>query len=258
MYQTPLQPTTPSSATAQATSGAMKREPGHMFQMSFYSRYFDINTEDFFAKIRLALNPFNHVSVVHSESDDDATELYGFLWINATLVFLMFVSSTGSNLLALWLHSDDTDARYEYNFKLLTLSISLFYGYTALIPAGFYALTSYGLEFKERILLTRMISIYSYANVLWIPTTVANIILAVFVSKKNHYTVLTVLQWLFVAASGVLSGLSIIWKVRPIIQKNLAEGNEADSKKAKFLILGMILVHGVFAVVIKVSFFGIS
>ncbi|WPK27743.1 hypothetical protein PUMCH_005141 [Australozyma saopauloensis] len=229
-----------------------------MFQVGFYSRYFDINTEEFLGKIVLALNPLNHSSAMAAQDEHAETELYGFLWINATLVFLMFVSSTGSNLLALWLHSDETDARYEYNFKLLTLSITLFYGYTALVPAAFYALTAYYVELKERLSMTRLISIYSYANVLWIPSTVANIVLAVFVSRKTHQTVLTVLQWLFVAASAVLSGLSIVWKVRPIIQENLANGNEEQAKKAKVLVGVLIAVHFIFAVVIKVCFFGIA
>lgn len=224
--------------------------------MAFYSQYFDISTLEFLDKIKLALNPLNHASVSPSENDE-ATELYGFMWINATLVFLMFASSTGSNLLALWLYSDDADKRYEYNFKLFTLSISLFYGYSALVPAFIYALASYSMEFKERLSLTRMISIYSYSEVLWFPSTVANIIIAVFVSKKSHPTVLNVLQWVFVAGSGILSGLSIVWKIRPVIQKDLADGNEADSKKAKILVLVMILLHASFTVAIKFLFFGI-
>lgn len=231
----------------------MKTPAAHMFQLAFYSRYFDINTEDFLANIQLALNPFNPAK----SQPTDATDLYGFLWINATLVLLMFVSSTGANLLALWLHSDDTDVRYEYNFRVLTLSIALFYGYTALVPALFCAFLSYLMEFKERVPLTLMMSIYSYANVLWVPTTVANVFLAVLVSRKSHRAVLSLLQWLFVVVSGVLSGLSIVLKLRPTVLQNVADGNEHEAKRAKFLILGLIMAHGLFSVVIKSAFFDI-
>lgn len=223
--------------------------------MSFYSSYFDINTEEFFQNARQALNPFDNSVAVDAE---DTTELYGFVWINATLIFLMFVSSTGSNLLALWLHSDDQNARYEYNFKLLISSITLFYGYTALAPSAFLAVKLYWMESKERLSLSALISIYSYANVFWIPTTVGNIVLAVFISTKKHPTLLSVLQWIFVAVSYLFSGSSIIWKLRPIIQRRLAEGNDQDSRKAKILVVAMALVHAAFAVMIRTCFFGIS
>lgn len=225
-----------------------------MFQISFYSQYFDINTEDFFAKIRLALNPFDHSSALQTD-DDQATELYGFIWINATLVFLMFVSSTGSNLLALWLHSDDTDAPYEYNFKLLTSSIIYFYGYSILAPLAFWGLSKYVANFEKPVSLTRLISVYSYSSVFWIPTTVANIILAVFISKKTHKTLLAALQWALVALSGVLSGLSIAWKVRPIVQDNMARENVDDAKKTKAMVLFFMALHLVFSALIYVIFF---
>lgn len=250
MSQAPLDPTTPLNETRQTS----KSTSSHMFQISFYSQYFDINTEDFFVKIRQALNPFDHSSALHTD-EDQATELYGFLWINATLVFLMFVSSTGSNLLALWLHSDDTDAPYEYNFKLLTSSIFYFYGYSVLAPLAFWGFSTYVAKFDKPLSLTRLISVYSYSSVFWIPTTVANIILAVFISKKTHKLLLVILQLILVGLSGIFSGLSIAWKVRPIVQDNMARDNEEDAKKTKAMILTLMALHTGFSVLIYVIFF---
>lgn len=230
--------------------------------MSFYSQFFDINTEEFLGKIILALNPFNNASVVATQSEEGPTELYGFIWINATLVFLMFVSATGSNLIAQWLHASDTTEKYEYNFQLLTLSISIFYGYTVLVPALLFVVTTWFLHFTQRLSLTRLISIYSYANVLWIPTTAANVILAVFVSKATHHVILNVAQWALVGVSALLSGLSIILKVRPIIIQNslAATGTEEGPKQQnhQILLLALVVAHLAFAVVIKFLFFGIA
>lgn len=233
-----------------------------MFQINFYRRFFDVNTDDFFGKIKQALNPINNASVVASQDDEDDTELYGFIWITATLIFLMFVSSTGSNILSEWLHSGVDDAKYEYNFELLTLLLSLFYGYTVVAPAVLFAVTTWGMAFKERLSLTRLISIYGYANVLWFPITAANFVLVVFVSNKKHHAVLNILQWVIVLVSGAVTGLSIVVKVRPIILKNamdLAEGNETEGEKRhRVLVFAVLAAHVLFTVLVKISFFGIK
>lgn len=235
---------------------------GHFLQVSFYRQYFDLNTEEFFGKIQQALNPFNSASVVATQGDDDPTELYGFVWITATLIFLMFVSSTGSNILSYWLHSGKDDTKYEYNFDLLSISISLFYGYTVAVPALIYVLTSWVVKFPERLSLTRLVSIYSYANVLWFPITGANFVLVVFVSSKNHHKLLNLLQWAIVAVSGAVTGLSIVLKVRPIFLKNalaLDPENSGDGiKKYQVMLFSLVAVHVAFTVLVKVLFFGID
>lgn len=230
--------------------------------MGFYRQFFDINTDEFFGKIRLALNPFNNASVVASQDEDDTTELYGFIWITATLIFLLFVSSTGSNLLSHWLHSGDDDAKYEYSFDLLTKSMVLLYGYTVVVPALLYVVTTWVMKFQERLSLTRLVSIYSYANVLWFPITAANFVLVVVVSNKNHHGLLNLLQWVIVALSGAVTGLSIVLKVRPILVKNAraldAEGSSEGAKQYHILAVSLVLAHAVFTVLVKVLFFGIS
>ncbi|KAM9933264.1 hypothetical protein OXX80_007117 [Metschnikowia pulcherrima] len=233
-----------------------KRSSGGFHTVGFYSRFFDINTEDFVGKIVLALNPFNHASVVNSQSEEGPTELYGFIWINATLVYLMFVSATGSNLLAEWLHASESAEKYAYNFQLLTLSISLFYGYTIAVPALLYVITTWFLHYPQRLSLTRLVSIYSYANVLWIPTTAANVVLAVFVSNAKHHMILNTAQWALVAVSGLLSGLSIVLKVRPILIRNATE--TGAERQNKLLLAGLVVAHMGFAVAIKFAFFGIA
>lgn len=230
--------------------------------VAYYRQFFDLNTEDFFGKIILAMNPFNNASVVAGQDDDDPTELYGFIWITATLIFLMFVSSTGSNILAHWLHSGKDDARYEYLFDLLTISMSLFYGYTVVVPVALYVITTWVMKFPERLSLTRLLSIYSYANVLWIPITVANFVLVVLISNAKHHKLLNLLQWIIVALSGAVTGLSIMLKVRPILLKNSmamdADGSTDGGQKARLLVFAVAGAQVVFTVLVKVLFFGIS
>lgn len=253
--QTPLQPDVVKPQVPEAASS--------MFQVRFYSGYFDINTEEFFAKIRLALDPFQKASVLASQNEDETTELYGAIWVTATLIFLVFVSSTGANIVSHWLYlGDENGGKYEYDFDRLTVSMSLFYGYIALVPLALYAVTTWWLKFADRLSLTRLVSIYGYANVLWVPLTVINFVLVVFVSSKNHKVLLNVFEWVSVLLSGVVTGLSIILKVKPVILKNsldLAEGNvEQGTKNHHVLVLALCVVHLVFTILVKISFFGIN
>lgn len=242
-------------------------EPGktHMFQINFYRTYFDLNTEDFFIKIKNALNPLNRASslVETEDSDDDATELYGFIWITGTLIFLMFVSSTGSNMLSHWLHStDDKKGKYEYNFDLLTISISLFYGYNLLVPFALYAATSWLLKFPHRLSLTKLISIYGYTNILWVPITVINFLIVLLINNDSHHTILNILEWIIVILSGSITGLSNLSKISPVLQKNALLVHENDPDQSKKLHLSLMILlgiaHLIFTIIVKISFFGIS
>lgn len=249
----PIEPIQPAQEPVQAP-----KRSGHMFQVGFYSRFFDVNTDEFFGKILLALNPFNNASVV-SDKSDASPELYGFIWINATIVFLMFVSATGSNLLSQFFHAGKDQTEYHYSFELLTFSIMLFYGYTVLVPLFLYVVTAWVMYFKEKLLLTLLISIYSYTNVLWFPIAAINVVLVVFISNKKHHLVLNVLQWVLVAVTGAVSGLSIVLKVRPILLKNsMAAGDtEVARKQYRLLLFTLVAAHAGFVVLVKLLFFGV-
>lgn len=234
----------------------------HMFQINFYRKFFELDTNTFFEKIKRALNPINKsTSVSEDENDDEVTELYGFIWITGTLIFLMFVSSTGANILSEWLHSDER--KYEYSFELLTLSISLFYGYNVLVPLILYLVTTWVLKFPHRLSLTKMISVYGYTNILWFPITGINFLIAVFVSSKNHHFVWNFLEWVIVLTSGVVTGCSNLIKLSPIIKKNslnLTQESTLDTNSNIYTTTMALLAvaHLIFTVLIKISFFGIS
>ena len=233
-----------------------------MFQLHFYRRFFDLDTETFFRKIQQALNPFNGAQAVDDDLYASDSELYGFIWITGTLIFLVFVSSTGSNLLAEWLHPTKKSQKYEYSFDLLTLSISLFYGYNVVVPALFWGFTTWFLKFPQPTSLIRVISIYGYTNILWVPITVLNLLIVLIVNNKKHHLLLNLLEWLVVLFSGLVTGLSNITKLRPIVQKNcllLHEGDaDASTKQAWAIIAGLAVAHAGFVLLVKISFFGIT
>ncbi|ODV70411.1 hypothetical protein HYPBUDRAFT_151751 [Hyphopichia burtonii NRRL Y-1933] len=233
----------------------------HMFQISFYRKFFDLDSEQFFTKIQMALNPLSNSFSPTNSDNDESTELYGFIWITGTLIFLMFVSATGSNLLSGWLHSGK-EAKYNYSFELLTQSITLFYGYNLLVPVLLFAFTTWILKFPERLSLTKVISIYGYTNVLWFPITIVNFLIVLFISNEKHHLILNMLEWVIVVLSGAITGLSNISKISPIVKKNtllLAEGNTEQSNRQHItVLLALGVTHLLFTVLVKITFFGIK
>ncbi|KAK6455530.1 uncharacterized protein RJT20DRAFT_128794 [Scheffersomyces xylosifermentans] len=235
----------------------------HMFQINFYRAYFNLDSDTFFRKIQRALNPLNSSFSATADDDENVTELYGFFWITGTLIFLMFVSSTGSNILSQWLHSDAEDGeKYEYSFELLTKSISLFYGYNLVVPVLLFLITSFVFKFPQKISLTTVISIYGYTNILWFPITIVNFLIVIFISNQKHHLMLNILEWIIVLVSGAVTGLSNLTKLSPIIHKNcllLNDGNASVANKQYLtLIGGLALAHLLFTILVKVSFFGIK
>lgn len=234
-----------------------------MFQINFYRKFFDLDSEQLFQKIQHALNPLDKSTSPASINDDDEDiELYGFIWITGSLIFLMFVSSTGANILSNWLHPNQTKSKYEYDFDLLTNSITLFYGYNLLVPFLLFAYTSWILRFPHRLSLTKVISIYGYTNVLWFPITLINVVIVIFVSNEKHHKVLNLLEWLVVALTGAVTGLSNIIKISPIVHKNallLAEGSSEKAQKHHVtVLLALAGIHIEFVVAVKLIFFGIK
>lgn len=170
----------------------------------------------------------------------------------------MFVSSTGAELVSHWLYGDATK-KYQYSFDLLTRAIFLFYIYATAVPVLLYAITTYVLKYAEAFVLTKVMSVYGYSNILWVPVMIANFLLLVFVNNKSHHLLLNLLGWLVVGAGGVVTGLSIIFKIGPVAKKNSLLLANGDEKKARSLqssvILSMIVAHVSFVVLVKTLLF---
>lgn len=233
-----------------------------MFQIAFYRKYFQLDTSTFVAKVQDALRFFKAVDILEGAANDTDNELYGFIWITGTLIILMFISSTGSNLLSAWLHGKTGDDKYRFTFDLLTLSASLFYGYNFLCPLILYLSTTYILKFPQRLSLTQLISIYGYTNVLWFPITLVNFLIVLTVDNSKHHVVLNVIEWFFVLVSGAVTGASNLLKTTLVIKKNcfiLAENSTAvNASNLHFRIMVVLAVaHFIFTLLVKISFFGI-
>ncbi|CCH41252.1 putative membrane protein [Wickerhamomyces ciferrii] len=224
---------------------------GGVFSINHYRRYFNINTNDFFGNV---INSINVISIGEKSNEDDNEneiigDLYGPIWVTATVIFCLFFSNTSSNLIKSWLIGGDE--HYQYNFGLLTGAISLLYGYTVLIPFIFYIVSVWYFKLENFFSLSKIISIYGYANSVWIPSAILGILRGLLV---NHQFLSGILKWIVVLIGGLISGVSIGLKVFPILKNSTSSiGND----KLIFGLLGVLgIAHLGFIIAIKVLFFG--
>ncbi|CAI5757107.1 unnamed protein product [Candida verbasci] len=240
----------PNSSTT--NSKPQNNAQSHIFHISFYRQFFDLNSDDFFVKIKNSLNPLARIDF---NEEQNVNELYGFVWITGTLIFLMFVSSTSSHLINEWLNGDK-DKKFDYDFNLLNRSILLFYGYNVIVPILYNLITNWVYKFPENVSLIQVISIYGYTNVLWIPVTVINLII---ISVNDSFSfMVNLIKWGIVLFGGFFTGLSNINKLMPVVTKNCLLLQDQNKRMLYSVIGFLILAHLIFTVLIKISFFGLN
>ena len=97
----------PPPATA-ASGGSSKR---YLWSLAFYAQFFDVDTSSVLQRCWAALYPrANFLDVLEGNPD-----LYGPFWIATTVVFILFVSGTISQYLAM-----TGNGPFLYDFKLLS------------------------------------------------------------------------------------------------------------------------------------------
>lgn len=224
---------------------------GGVFCLNHYRRYFNLNTSDFFANV----NPTGvfvrcvRSSDGHGSKADEIGDMYGPIWVTASVIFILFFSNTCSGLLVSWLIGGDSS--YKYNFDLLTGAITLLYGYTFVIPTIWYLITVWYLKLGGLFSLSKLISVYGYANAAWIPAAILSIARGFLV---NHRLLSNTLKWISVLLGGVVSGAGILLTVYPVTRDGCLAAN--NGKLAVLLTAALLAAHLGLIIAVKVSFFG--
>lgn len=255
----PVAAASPVTAPPPSSQPAKDYGRSHVFSINFYRRYFDLDLEIFFDKIYKTLFPFTWRE---SDAANECPELYGFIWITGTLVFLMFVSATGSNIIGHWLHGGEETPAYNYNFDLIFKLMAIFYGYNALVPFLLVIWTRLVTKFPEPLSLVHIMLVYGYTNILWVPITIINFLFVVLISYEKHHLLLNILEWVIVAILGAVTGFSNLRKVAPQVKANCVMIHTGDALAARKLYVPIMvalgLAHVGFTVLVKWSYFGIN
>ena len=166
-------------------------------------------------------------------------DLYGPFWIATTVVFILFITGTISQYLAL-----NKEEHFAYNFTLLSGAAGLVYGYTLFIPVILWALLKwYGASSSannsgsgEGISLIECWALYGYGNILWIPVALIS------------WSPIAVLNWVFVGVGLVVSAGFLVRNLWPVV-------SVVERRTSRGIVVAVVLAHVGLAVAIKTLFF---
>lgn len=146
----------------------------HMFyKISFYRKYFNVDTVDVGERIWRSLVPIKNFFEVAGENPD----LYGTFWITTTLLFALAISSNFSNYISYWMAGRENE--WGYNFMKVTVGAAVLYTYVGLSSIAVWLTQKYW--FKHSLSLVSCLSIYGYSLSSYVVGTVNNILIVLFI-----------------------------------------------------------------------------
>ncbi|KAL5497754.1 hypothetical protein ACEPAH_2685 [Sanghuangporus vaninii] len=197
----------------------------------YYQRYFDVDTKTVLQRCWITLIPTsapNYVANYLSPSPD----LYGPFWTLTTVIFALFVFSSLAASIASYL--SHPSAKYDYNFQLLSIAVSLVYAYGLGFPALLWGVLRY-MGVTEWSLI-EAVAVWGYGQFVWIPVAALCVI------------PVPILRWVLVGVACGLSGYFLLSNVYPILAT-------ADSKAPRAFVIVIVLLHLALALTFKVLFF---
>lgn len=144
--------------------------PLSLLSPAFYRACFDVEETDVLSRVRGALWPFRpqHTFL---ELIAQKPDLYGPVWLSASLVFMIAV---GFNM-ASWLNFRASVAvtPWEYDFKALTKALLYVFGFSFGAPAAVWMGMAYSLPKTVCLGLVSLTCIYGYSISPFIPAAVS-------------------------------------------------------------------------------------
>lgn len=136
---------------------------------AFYKSLFNIDTADVVARLRLALYPFGTTQFLSVAGPNP--DMYGPLWVCATLVFVIGASSN----LASWVRfkPDDLQSLWEYDFTKVTAAMFTVFGWALGAPLVLWGLLQYVGVVSPALQLVTLLCVYGYSVAVFIPAAVS-------------------------------------------------------------------------------------
>ncbi|KAG4084708.1 Yip1-domain-containing protein [Neocallimastix lanati (nom. inval.)] len=200
-----------------------------IWNIEYYSKYFNVDTKDVIERIICTIFPkesfFNKV--------DANPDLYGPVWISTTVILTLFVTSCIANSLVTFLKDKKGDAKYNYDFSLLSFASVTVYTYIGVIPLVIWFLCKY---FSISLGLIDLYCLYGYGLSLWIPAAVFAIL---------PYSLL---HTIFVLIPGIISGYYLYYNIYPYTK-------HCENKLASVVIFATIFTSLIILILIFKFFF---
>lgn len=121
-----------------------------------YSGYFDVNSQTVLQRVKKTLWPFDRSKFFENKAD-----LYGAVWVPATLIFLLSLCGSVSARLT-------ADEGYSFNPSVLITISTLVYFFILVVPA----VLSFFLLPIEEVSFIELLSLYGYSYFIFCPAAI--------------------------------------------------------------------------------------
>jgi len=189
-----------SSLPLPATANNTKTEQLHIWQIEYYQKYFQIDTQQVFQRLIGSITPRPNRSYFDSTIRHNP-DLYGPFWVCVT--FIVTVAISGN--IVTYFHVPNAD--FQIDFSKITLSAILIYLYWWLMPTFIYFFFRWHLKRIEYTFI-ELLCIYGYSLTIFIPVSILWMIS------------ITWLQWLLTIIASLISGSVLIVTFWPTINSN--------------------------------------
>ncbi|CAF2354625.1 unnamed protein product [Rotaria sp. Silwood2] len=220
-----------SSLPLPITTNNIKNEQLHIWQIEYYQKYFQIDTQQVLERLLASITPQPNKSYFNSTIRHNP-DLYGPFWVCIT--FIVTVAISGNIVTYFQL----PDAEFQIDFSKITLSAIFIYLYWWLMPTFIYCFFRYYLKRNDYTFL-ELLCIYGYSLTIFIPVSILWIIQ------------ITWLQWLLTIIGSLISGSVLIVTFWPTV-------NNGHQRFNALSMLVILFVHLLMAICIMLVFFHIS
>ncbi|CAF1217100.1 unnamed protein product [Adineta steineri] len=214
-----------------ATVNNTKNEQLNIWQIEYYQKYFQIDTQQILERLVASVTPQPNKSYFNSTIRQNP-DLYGPFWVCITFIVTVAI---GGNILT-YFRTPDTE--FQIDFSKITLSAILICFYWWLMPTCIYFFFRWHLQRIEYIFI-ELLCIYGYSLTIFIPVSILWMI------------PITWLQWLLTILSSLISGSVLIVAFWPTINSDPKRFNAIS-------MLFILFAHLVMAISIMLVFFHIS
>ncbi|CAF1402777.1 unnamed protein product [Adineta steineri] len=214
-----------------ATANEEKSEQLHVWQIEYYQKYFQIDTQQVLERLVGSVTPRPNKSYFESTIRQNP-DLYGPFWVCVTFILTVAISGNIVNYFHL------PDVEFQIDFSRITLSAILVCLYWWLMPTFIYFFFRWHLNRIEYTFL-ELLCIYGYSLTIFIPVSILWII------------PINWLQWTLTLIASLISGSVLVVTFWPTI-------NSDHKRFSAVSMLVVLLAHLLMAICIMFVFFHIS
>jgi len=160
------------------TSESRPKAAGGFWTVEYYQSYFEVDTKTVLERCYSTLNPLKATTYISRHLNPP--DLYGPFWTLTTLIFALFLSSSLAASISQYLSTDGKP--YDYDFRLLSIAVSLVYAYGLALPVLLWVALRY-LGVGEWSVI-EAIAVWGYAQFVWIPVSVRYI--SIFITQLTY------------------------------------------------------------------------